>query len=220
VSENALAVEIRSATGKGVARKLRQSGRIPAVLYGHGNAPTPLVIDPRALETILRDSDAGMNALIDLRGDASVAGKMVMVKDLQREPVRGAMVHADLLEIDANQAVQVAVPVHVHGTPKGVTLSGGILDQVLREVELECLPDAIPEELVLDVSGLDLGDSLHVRDIGLPSGVTLLTDDDLSVVSVAAASVAEEAEEVAEGEEVAAEGEEAPAAEPPPEESS
>lgn len=206
MSETSLAVEIRTEKGKGVARRLRASGRIPAILYGHGNDPTPLSIDPRVLEGILRDSDAGMNTLIDLSGDASVAGKMVMVKDLQRDPVRGRMLHADLFEIDANEAVDVSVPVHLHGTPKGVTLSGGIVDQVIREIEIECLPNAIPEEFVLEIAHLDLGDSLHVRDIPLPAGVALLTDGDLSVVSVTAV-MAEEAE-VAE----AAEGEEAEAA--------
>ncbi|MGH0037636.1 MAG: 50S ribosomal protein L25 [Myxococcota bacterium] len=214
MSANSLAVEIRTDKGKGVARKLRQSGRVPAILYGHGNEPTSLALDPRVLEGILRESDAGMNTLIDLKGDPRIAGKMVMVKDLQREPVRGEVLHADLLEIDANQKVHVSVPVHVKGTPTGVSLSGGILDQVIRELELECLPGAIPEELALDVSGLDLGESLHVRDITLPAGVTLLTDGDLSVVSVAAATVTAEDLEVAEGEEAPAEGAEAPEAAP------
>jgi large subunit ribosomal protein L25 len=206
VSENSLAVEIRNDKGKGFARKLRKTGRIPAILYGHGNTPTSLTLDPLVLDAILRASDAGLNTLIDLKGDASLAGKMVMVKDLQREPVRGTMLHADLFEIDANETVQVSVPVHLHGTPKGVLISGGIVDQVLREVELECLPNAIPEELVLEISALDIGDSLHVRDIPLPSGVALQTDGDLSVVSVISVTVEAEEAAPAEGEEAAVEG--------------
>ncbi len=206
MSETSLAVEIRSDKGKGVARRLREAGRIPAVLYGHGNEPTPLSFEARRLEAILKNSDMGMNTLIDLEGNAPVGGKMVLVKELQREPVRGTMLHADLLEVVATDTVNVSVPVHLAGTAKGVSLSGGLMDQVLREVELECLPRAIPDELVLDVSELDLGDSFHVRDIPLPEGVTLLSDGDLSVVSVVAPAVTEEA--------ASAVGEEAEAAAP------
>jgi len=214
VSENALAVEIRSEKGKGAARRMREAGRIPAILYGHGNEPTPLSLDPRRLDTILRSSEMGINTLIDLEGDARFEGKMVMVKELQRDPVRGSMLHADFLEIAANETVYVSVPVHVRGTPVGVSLSGGIVDQVLREVDLECLPRAIPEELVLDISALEIGDSLHVRDIALPGGVTLRTDGNLSVVSVMAPSAALEEAAAAPAEAAPVEGAAPEAAKP------
>ena len=218
--DTALAVEIREGTGKGVARKLRRAGRIPAVLYGHGKTNVNLTIDPVSLERLLRESDAGINTLFDLAGAQSVNGRTVLLKQLQRDPVYGNVVHADLFQVDLLEKIVVSVPVHLQGTPKGVSLDGGILDFALREIELACLPRAIPDQLELDVSEVELGGSLHVRDLLLPDGVELRSDPDLSVLSVIAPAAAEEepAEvvegELPEGEEAPAEGEEAaPAAE-------
>jgi large subunit ribosomal protein L25 len=208
VGENSLAVELREHSGKGVARKLRAAGRVPAVLYGRGSDSVTLSLDPSSLETLLRRSDAGLNTLIDLEGASQAAGKTVLVKELQRDPVRGRMLHADLYEVDPNQTIVVSVPLHVVGSAPGVAISGGLLDNALREVELECLVRMIPDEIQVDVSGMELGDSLHVRDLALPDGVSLRTDADLSVVSVVAPSVAVEEPEVPEEAEVA-EGEEA-----------
>ena len=206
MSDAALDVELRNQTGKGVARRLRAEGKAPAVLYGQGKQPVSLAFNARALERILRSSHSGMNTLIDLRGESSVAGRTVMVRELQREPVRGQVMHADLFEVAANETLSVSVPVHVRGVPKGVSLAGGVLDHVTREIELECLPRAIPDEIVVDVSELEVGDSLHVRDLQLPDGVELLSDADLTIVAVAAASVEEAAApvEAAEAAEVAA----------------
>jgi len=189
VGDQSLAVEVREATGKGVARKLRAKGLVPAVLYGQGRAPVSLSLDPIVLDKVLRSSHAGLNTLIDLEG--AVTGKTVLVKDLQRDPVRGAMLHADLYEVDIDQTITVSVPVHLNGIPHGVTM-GGLLDHALREIEVECLPGAIPDSVDIDVSGLDQGDSVHVRDLELPSGVELRTDPELSVVSVVAPTVEEE----------------------------
>lgn len=201
MADNQLNVEAREAGGKGGARKLRASGRIPGVCYGSGLEPTPIQLDPRALERLLSHSDAGLNTLIDLAGGTAVAGKKVLVKDLQRDPVNGQLLHADLFAVNLAQKVQVSVPLHVTGKAAGVEL-GGILDQQLREIDLECLPLAIPRLVEVDVSPLMLGDSLHIRDIDLPEGVTLRSDPDLSIVSVVAPSKAEEeAPEAVEGEE-------------------
>lgn len=217
MAENALEIQVRDATGKGVARKLRAAGRIPGICYGKGETAIPIDVDPVELRRLLEGGDAGMNTLIHLKGDASVAGKMVLVRELQRDPVRGGYLHADFYAIDAEQRVEVSVPIHIEGKPPGVE-QGGILDHSLREMDLVCLPLSIPTELIADVSALDLGDSLHVRDIPLPDGVELKSDPDLSVVSVVAPKAeeeeapAEEGEELeagAEGEEAAAEGEEA-----------
>ncbi len=203
MSENQLVVERREATGKGVARKLRAAGRIPAVLYGQGTAPLPLSLDPIALDRQLHRSESGANTLFDLVGEG-LAEKVVLVKAVQRDPVRGEPLHADLYEVNLAQTVEVEIPLHVVGTAKGVALSGGILDHALRSLSIECLPRAIPDEIQVDVSELDVGEVLHVRDLPLPEGVTLLDDPDLSVASVVAPAAAEEEPTVAEGEAEAA----------------
>jgi large subunit ribosomal protein L25 len=213
VAENALQIEVREGVGKGVARKLRAAGRMPAVCYGQGSEAVPVVVDPAALRRLLEKSDTGMNTIINLKG-GSVDGRMVLVRELQKDPLRGGYLHADFYSVNVEETVEVSVPLHLVGKAPGVEL-GGILDHQLREIELECLPLAIPQGLEVDVSKLELGDSVHVREIALPEGVTLRSDPDLSVVSVVAASKAEEEPaEPAEGEEGAevAEGEgEAPA---------
>ena len=205
---DSLAVEVRETTGKGVARKLRAAGRAPGILYGHELEPVSLVFDPEALDLLVRKSDAGLNTLIDLEGDSQVAGKTVLIKDMQRHPVRGTLMHVDLYAINVTERISVAVPIHLVGTPEGVTMGGGLLDHSLREVELDCLPRAIPDSVSIDVSALQLGDSLHVSDLDLPEGVELRTDAAQSVASVVAPRVEEEVE-IAEGEELP-EGEDAP----------
>jgi large subunit ribosomal protein L25 len=188
VGDHALSVEVREHTGKGMGRRLRATGRIPAILYGRGRESVPISLDPRLLEKLLAASDAGMNTLIDLAvvGRSDLAGKVVLVKELQRHPVRGSLLHADLYEVDLTKTIEVSVPIHVVGTAAGVALDGGILDQALRELEIECLPRAIPDQIDVDVSALKIGESIHVRELVLPEGVKLLSDPDLSVVSVVA----------------------------------
>ena len=208
---NALVAEVRDATGKGVARKLRAAGRIPAVVYGRGTESRAISIDPKALVQLLQKGGAGMNTLIELSVDGTA--KTVLVKELQRDPVRGRPLHTDFYLVELDQKVEVSVPIHLTGRAPGVEL-GGILDHPLREIELECLPRAIPESIDVDVSALDVGDSIHVRDLELPEGVSVQSDVNLAVASVVAPVVVEEpvVEEVEEGEEAVAEGEEAAAA--------
>jgi large subunit ribosomal protein L25 len=216
VAENALEVQIRGASGKGVARKLRAAGRIPGVCYGRGEATVPVSVDPTALRRLLEGSDAGMNTVIHLRAAGSpIDGKMVLLRDLQRDPVRGAFMHADFYAVDVKQVVEVKVPIRLTGKARGID-NGGIVDHALRELELACLPLAIPREITVDVSDLDIGSSLHVRDLVLPEGVELRSDLDLSVVSVVTPKAEEEAapaEAVAVEGEVPAEGEAAEGAE-------
>jgi len=209
VAENALNVEIRENSGKGVARKLRAAGRIPGVCYGKNDSAVAISLEVLALRKLLDHSDAGMNTIIKISGGGDLAGKQVLVRELQKDPIRGEYLHADLYTVDVSQTVDVSVPIHIAGKARGVELEGGVLDHALRELELTCLPLSIPKEIVVDVSEVDLGQSLHVRDIALPEGVELRSDGDLSVVSVVAASKAEEEvpAEAEEGEEaVAAEG--------------
>ncbi len=209
MAENALRIEIRDAVGKGVARKLRAAGRIPGVLYGRTTPALPVSLDPKSLRRALVRSEAGLNTLfeLDVAGGGPLQGKPILVRELQRDPVKGDYLHADLLAVDLLQKLQVSVPIHVVGKAHGVEL-GGILDHSLRELELLCLPTAIPKEVQVDVSLLEVGQSLHVRDLVLPEGVELRSDPDLSVVSVVvpAAEVTPEpaAAAPAEGEEAAA----------------
>jgi large subunit ribosomal protein L25 len=212
VTVNALVAEARDATGKGVARRLRAAGRIPAVVYGRGVASKAISIDPSALLRLLQSSGAGINTLVELRLDG--AARTVLVKELQRDPVRGRPLHADFYLIELDKTVEVSVPIRLVGKAAGVEF-GGILDHPLREIELECLPRAIPESVEVDVSALGVGDSIHVRDLVLPEGVQVRTDADQAVASVIAPSVVEEpvAAKAVEAEEGVAEGEEAAASE-------
>jgi large subunit ribosomal protein L25 len=212
VAENELLVEVREHAGKGVARKLRAAGRLPGVVYGRKVGSVAIELDPRALRRLLAKSEAGMNTLINLSMSGSpLDGQPVLLRELQRDPVSGSYVHADLFAVDLEQTVEVSVPIHLSGKARGVEF-GGILDQSLRELDLECKPTAIPKEILVDVSELDLGDTVHVRDIALPEGVELRSDAALSVISVVAPAAEEEAPEAAAAA-VPVEGE-VPAAEP------
>lgn len=195
MGEFALGVELREERGKGVARKLRAAGRIPGVCYRRNAESVAVSLDPRELDLLLRKASAGMNTLIDLKvtGGGDFDGRQVLVKELQRDPITGAYLHADLYAVDLQQSIHVSVPVHLKGTAVGVSLGGGILDQSTRELDIECLPTAIPEEFAVDVSQLQVGDSIHVRDLAVPEGIEILNDPDVSIVSVVAPAVAEEA---------------------------
>jgi large subunit ribosomal protein L25 len=212
------AVEARSERGKGAARKLRARGLAPGVVYGGGREATPIAFDVKGLDRLITTSHGGLNTLIDLAGDSEASGRTVIAKDLQREPVRGGITHADFYEINLSQKIEVEVPIHLTGTPAGVVL-GGVLDQQQREVALLCLPNAIPDEIEVDVSGMELGDSLHVEQIAIPDGAELMTEGALTIATVLVPRGLKDGEgeasaeegEAAEGEEAAAGGDEAKA---------
>jgi large subunit ribosomal protein L25 len=199
MSELSLAVEVREQTGKGVARKIRAAGRIPGVVYGLGKQTVSLSLDPAELEKLIKTSHAGLNTLFSLKGDECVEGRTVLIKEIQREPVKGTMVHADLFELDLNARLHVSVPIHIVGTPEGVTY-GGMLEHLMREIELDCMPNAIPDALEVDVSALNIGDTIYVSELAVPEDVVPLVPGELPVVSVVIMKVheieAEEAEEV------------------------
>jgi large subunit ribosomal protein L25 len=209
VGEYAIDVELRQEKGKGVARKLRAAGRIPGVCYRRNAESAAISLDPKVLEKLLRKATAGMNTLFDLNvaGGGDFDGRQVLVKDLQVDPVTKRFLHADLYAVDLAQKIHVSVPIQVAGIAAGVTL-GGILDHALRVVEVECLPDAIPEEFSVDVTDLEMGQSIHVRELVVPEGVEVLGDLNLSIISVVAPAVAEE--EVTPTEEGLEEGAEVP----------
>ena len=211
MGEFALGVELRKEHGKGVARKLRAAGRIPAVCYRRNAEPVPVSLDPKELDLLLRKASSGINTLIDLTvtGGGDFDGRQVLVKELQRDPISGAYLHADLYAVDLQQKIHVSVPINLAGTAIGVSLGGGVLDYATRELDVECLPNAIPEEFTIDVSEIEIGQSLHVRDIAIPEGVEVLNDPDVTVMSVVApVAIEEEAPaEEEEGEEGAVDAE-------------
>lgn len=206
--EYKLAAENRSEAGKGAARRLRASGRVPAVLYGHGTKPQHLSVDARQFGQALR-TDAGVNVLISL--EVGRDQHLALAKEIQRHPVKGTLIHVDFIQVRRGEKVHVQVPVHLVGEAPGV-LEGGIVDQDLYQLSVEAEVTAVPEAVDADVSGLSIGDVLRVADLKAPEGAVILDDPEASVVSVVAPTVEPEpeAEEAEEGE--AAEGAEAPEA--------
>ncbi len=207
MGEFALGVELREGRGKGVARKLRAAGRIPGICYRRNAESIAVSLDPSELDRVLRKASSGINTLLDLKvaGGGDFDGRQVLVKELQRDPISGAYLHADLYAVDLKQTIHVSIPIQIKGSAIGVTLGGGILDHATRELDVECLPNAIPEDIAVDVSELEIGDSIHVRDLEVAEGVEILNDPDVSVVSVVAPAVVEE--EAPAEEELEAEGE-------------
>jgi large subunit ribosomal protein L25 len=193
-----------------VARKLRASGRIPAICYRRNAESVAVSLDPKELDRLIRNASSGINTLIDLKmaGGGDFDGRQVLIKELQRDPISGDYLHADLYAVDLLQKIHVSVPIQIKGSAIGVTQDGGILDHATRELDVECLPNAIPEEFAVDVSELEVGQSLHVRDIEVLEGVEILNDPDVSIVSVVAPAVVEE--EAPAEEEEAVEGEAVP----------
>lgn len=197
-----LEVERRTGKGKGAARRLRRNGRVPAVVYGI-REPASLAVSPKELERVLA-TRAGANVIVQLNvaGDAK-GERPVLIKDLQRDPMKGRILHADFLEIRMDRKIGVSVPIVLRGEAPGIK-QGGVLSQLLRELEVECLPIAIPEEIAVDVSGVNLNGVVHVRDIALPEGVDLMTDPEEPILTVAAPQ--EEEKPVEEAAPVAEEG--------------
>jgi large subunit ribosomal protein L25 len=193
-----LQAEFRTVVGKEGAKKLRQVKRIPAVVYGGPRGPIPVVVNPLELLAVL---EAGENVLINLSmtGGETPQTSVVILKDLQRHPVKGSPLHADFQEISMERKIRVEVPLLLSGEPTGVKDKGGILEHALRQLSVECLPLSIPDRIVLDVTALDIGDTLHVRDVTVAEGVRIL-DDGARVVASVLAPKAEEVAEVAEEE--------------------
>jgi large subunit ribosomal protein L25 len=175
-----LAAQAREQTGKGAARQSRFAKKVPAVIYGHGRETQSLTVDAPALEKALTGVDPE-STLIEL----SVDGKKTkaLIREIQRHPVRPDIIHVDFYEIHADEKITLKVPVHLVGTPDGVRNGGGVLDQVTREVEIEVLPEHIPDRVELDVSALIIGQALHVRDLTIPHA-DILTLAELTIATV------------------------------------
>ena len=178
-----LRAEIREETGKGSARTLRVKGRIPAVFYGPRSKTIPLSVDSKELATTLQ-TEAGENVLIDLdilKGNRSNR-KVVMIKDIQIDSLQGMTLHADFYEVAMDEMVTVEVPVHLVGKPEG-TKMGGILEQIRRAIQIQCLPGDIPKSIDVDVSALNIGDSIHVQDIKVEKA-KILSDTNFTIATV------------------------------------
>ncbi len=179
----------RETLGKGGARKARAAGQIPGVIYGHNETPVAVSVDGKEFEGALR-SHKGANAIVNL----NVSGKDVtaLIRDVQYHPLSRQIIHLDFQHISLTEQIEVEVSVHFVGLPIGVKDGGGILEHLVRELEVRCLPTSIPQSIDVDVTGLNIGENLHVRDIKV-EGFTIITDGDVTVAAV----VAPAAEEVA-----------------------
>jgi large subunit ribosomal protein L25 len=186
-----LKVESREARGKGAARQLRRAGAIPGNVYGREVEPVAVAADQREFAALV-NSISVENTILELSVDGE-APRRVLIREIQRHPVRSEYLHVDFFEIRAGEKLNVNVPLHLVGTPIGVR-NGGVLQQVRHEIEIECLPSEIPASFEVDISGLAIGDSLHIGDIDL-KGVDLLDEPERTICLVAAPRVVEVAEE-------------------------
>ncbi len=202
MSNMKLTADKRDAGGKGATRKLRRNGRVPAVYYFHGEEPLPLSVDNKELRSVIH-SDA---SLVDLNLPGK-SGTTCVIREIQWDPINGEPLHIDFMGINLKEKVTVSIPVHLIGTPAGVKL-GGILQHLLREISIECLPGDIPEHLEIDISALEIGDGIQISDLKLDN-VEILHDETQSIAIVRQpAVVSEDAEEEVEAVEGEAEAEE------------
>jgi large subunit ribosomal protein L25 len=191
----------RDGAGKGVARKLRSAGRLPAILYGHGDETRALSLNAHDVKVLVAAISVENTIIqLDIEGHGT---EDVLIRDVQMHPYKPEVLHVDFLQVHAGEAIRLQIPVRLQGMATGVRDSGGVLDHVLYDLEVECLPRNIPEAVEVDVSGLEIGDSIRVGDISLPD-VKILNDPDLPIVSVAHPTKRAEDEEAvpAEGEEM------------------
>ena len=186
-----LKAERRSATGRSAARKLKARGVVPAVIYGAKDKPQALQLSERDINAMLSHA-SGENILVELEIDGDQSGRLALVQEIQHSPVRGDVLHIDFHAVSMDEKIHAEVPVETIGTANGVKNFGGLLEQNLRALAIECLPRDLPDRIVVDVSALNIGDSIHVRDLQLPPGVTTRVQLDLTAFSVLAPAVEEE----------------------------
>lgn len=184
-----LTAERRTATGRSAVRKLKATGAVPAVIYGAKDKAEPLQVSRRDITAMLSHA-AGENILVELE----IAGKsrLALVQEVQHAPVGGAILHVDFHAVSMDEVIQADVPLEPTGTANGVKNMGGLLEQSLRSLAIECLPRDLPDLIMVDVSALNIGDAIHVREIQLPTGVSTRVQPDLTAFSVLAPTVEEE----------------------------
>lgn len=180
----ALAAEIREERGKTGSNKVRGRGLCPGVVYGPGVEPVRVAVDPKVFLKLV--ASAGENALIDLSISGGEAAKKVIVREIQYDPLKPLPIHVDFYLVSLDRAIEVRVPLELVGVPVPVAQKSGVLTQAVHELHVECLPGSIPSSITADVSGLGLGAALHVRDLVVPAGVTILDAPEQTVAAVAA----------------------------------
>ena len=188
-TEATLKATPREDTGKGANRKLRSTGRVPGVVYGHNESTRSVSLDAHELK-VLFSKISVENTVIKLKIEGEKGEVQTLVREVQSNPVKGDVVHVDFLQLHAGEKVDVEVPVHLVGLPAGVK-AGGVMDHQIHELPVRCLPAAIPESIEVDVSALELGDSIHVGDLKVPEGVEVEMDAERTVCSVVAPAVLE-----------------------------
>lgn len=184
-----LTAERRTATGRSAVRKLKASGSVPAVIYGAKDKPEKLQVSKRDIHAMLSHA-AGENILVEL--EIAGTNRLALVQEVQHAPLGGAILHIDFHAVSVDEVIQADVPLEPVGTANGVKNMGGLLEQNLRSLAIECLPRDLPDVLTVDVSALNIGDAIHVREIPLPAGVSTRVQPDLTAFSVLAPTVEEE----------------------------
>ncbi len=188
-----LTAEPRSETGKEAARSLRRQGYIPAVIYGHGEETLTCKVAAQQLERLLTSTTSYESTLIDLKTEAG--NKRVLIREVQFHPFKPQVLHVDFLAVHKGEKIRLEVPIHIVGTAPGVK-EGGILERLRHEISIRCAPASIPEALELDISSLEIGDTLTVGDLEAPAGVELLDDPSTAICSVVPPTVHKVEEEV------------------------
>ena len=191
-----LSANSREGKGKGAARSLRSQGQVPAVIYGHGRQPQPLALNARDLDKLLSHIQAESTVI-----EVTVGGQTAktLIREIQRHPIKRQILHVDFQALVAGEKVTVSIPIVLLGVPEGVRLGGGVLDQTLREIEIEVDPSNIPDHVEYDITNMVIGDSVHISDLKVPEGVEVIDDPETSVAVLAAPrAVIEEVAAVAE----------------------
>lgn len=186
-----LKVEQRDATGRSAAKKLKARGIVPAVIYGAKHKPQPLQVAARDINAMFSHA-SGENILVELEIPGEKANRMALVQEVQHSPVGGDILHIDFHAISMDEKIHAEVPLEPMGIANGVKNFGGLLEQSLRALPIECLPADLPDRITVDVSALNIGDAIHVRDIQLPKGVSPKVQVELTVFSVVAPAIEEE----------------------------
>jgi large subunit ribosomal protein L25 len=189
----------RTLVGRNAIKRIKQKGLVPGVIYGSNQTPIPLEVDNRELSTVLAHA-LSEHVLVELEivdGNQST-NKLALIQEVQHHPLKPGFVHVDFHAVSATEKITSAVPIETTGEALGVRTFGGLLEHSLRTLEVQCYPQDLPGVIRIDVTNLNIGESLHVRDIQLPAGVETITDEDLTVVSVVASRVGEEITETVE----------------------
>jgi large subunit ribosomal protein L25 len=195
-----LKVEMRQGTGKGPARRLRRDNRMPGIIYGRGEESVKVQVDPAEIRAAVRSHEGSLPvfSIIGLKGAEKLSGSVVLVRELQTDPVSREYLHVDFMKVDLSKQITVEIPLHFTGKPLGLKM-GGIVDEPVRKLEVMCSPLDIPEFIEVDITNLNVGDSVHLKEIQLPSGCSVDTSVDFTVVSVIVPKrIKETEEEVAE----------------------